>query len=155
MDTLLTKISIDFPNLRLAEGPTFYWSPKDRIVYYRNQADERAQWSLLHEVSHSLLGHTTFNSDFELLLMEVAAWDHAAKVLAPQYAIAIDDDHIQDCLDTYRDWLYQRSTCPACTNNSFQNDEYTYTCFNCDTTWRVSASRHCRPYRKIQKRTTA
>jgi hypothetical protein len=84
---------------------------------------------------------------------EYVSWKgwEKAKQLAESLNYTIDPDHIQDCLDTYRDWLYQRSTCPTCTNCSLQTNSRTYACFNCGTNWNVSSSRMCRPYRKLAK----
>lgn len=153
MDKLLKKLRIAYPKLNFVPGSRFTWSPKTNQIIYKKDTvatDNVAVWSLLHEVGHALLGHNTYKSDFELLALEVAAW-HKAEQLATDYSHTIDEEHIQDCLDTYRDWLYQRSTCPTCTSCSLQIDDKTYCCFNCGGTWRVSASRHCRPYRRKQK----
>jgi hypothetical protein len=148
MNSLIATLSKDYPALGFEPGSVFTWSPKNkRIIYKTDDSGLIASWSLLHEVGHALLDHQDFNSDFELLTMEVEAWEKA-KQLAAQHQITIDDDHIEDCLDTYRDWLYQRSTCPDCTSSSLQTDRRTYECFNCGMTWQVSSSRHCRPYRK-------
>lgn len=150
MDTLLDRLKKDYPGLAFEPGVTFYWSPHDKKVYYREEnqdAGEIAVWSLLHEVGHALLGHNTYQSDFQLLAMEIEAWEKARE-LAAKHDHEIDANHIQDCLDTYRDWLYQRSTCPTCTSCNLQTDSKTYNCFNCGTTWHVSSSRLCRPYRR-------
>jgi replication factor C subunit 3/5 len=73
------------------------------------------------------------------------------KVVAEyKYDINIDDDHIQNCLDTYRNWLHLRSTCPECGIRTLQTDKYTYRCHNCHTIWKVTSERFCRPYRKIE-----
>lgn len=148
MDTLVKHLKKDFPTLAFAPSNTFAWSPKSNSILYIDGArDEKiAHWSLLHEVGHALLEHNSFESDFELLLLEVEAWEKAKK-LAAKYEVLIDDEHIQNCLDTYRDWLYQRSTCPSCTATSMQANKHTYICINCDTSWQVSGSRLCRPYR--------
>jgi len=153
MDTLLAKLQTHFPNLTFQPGVRFSWSPVNNQVIYNKTADKDdvvAVWALLHEVGHGLLGHNRYHSDFELVSMELAAWQQAEK-LAKRYGYSIDSEHIQDCLDTYRDWLYQRSTCPTCTSCSLQIDEHTYCCFNCGGTWRVSRSRLCRAYRRKQK----
>lgn len=149
MDTLLAKLQKAIPGLVFAPGTTFLWSPKSGHVMYRVSApdDTIARWSLLHEVGHALLQHHSYKSDFELLQMEVAAWEMAESI-APDFGETIDEEHVQDCLDTYRDWLYQRSTCPTCTSCSLQTDSRTYECFNCGTVWHVSTSRLCRPYRR-------
>lgn len=150
MLALLEKLKADFPDIRFAEGETFYWSPKDSTVTYAEVSTlpEVAAWSLLHEVSHGILGHAEYKTDFELVQLEVGAWKHAGK-LAKRYGIKIDPEHVQDCLDTYRDWLHRRSTCPECGTVSLQSDPRTYRCFNCRATWHVSNSRFCRPYRRL------
>ena len=153
MEKILSKLKKRFPALSFRAGGRFTWSPKTKQIIYKEDSlstDRIAVWSLLHEVGHALLGHSTYNSDFELLSLETAAWQKA-KELAPAYNQEIDEDHIQDCLDTYRDWLYQRSTCPTCTSCSLQIDSKTYCCFNCGGSWQVSSSRLCRPYRRKQK----
>jgi hypothetical protein len=148
--TLLKQLRMDYPNITFVAGSAFFWSPKDTSVTYndKTQQPEVACWSLLHEVSHGILRHTSYQSDFELMELEVSAW-HKATALAKKYNITIDPEHIQDCLDTYRDWLHRRSSCPTCTTVSLQKDPKTYICFNCDTTWGVSSSRFCRPYRRV------
>ncbi len=149
---LLGRLQLNNPTVVFQAGLSFMWSPSQQVVHYRAEAlaSAEGQWSLIHELAHALLDHQTFTTDFELLQMEVAAWEKA-KVLAKQYNVVMDEDHIQDCLDTYRDWLYQRSTCPTCTSCGMQIDQATYQCLNCKTTWQVSASRLCRPYRRKQK----
>jgi hypothetical protein len=150
MKTLLDRLQTDHPELTFVEGESFYWSPKDKSVTYMHISTlpEVASWSLLHEVSHGILGHKDYSSDFELVQLEVAAWQHA-RVIAKDYGIKINPEHIQDCLDTYRDWLHRRSTCPACGTVSLQQDSRTYKCINCSTIWNVSHSRFCRPYRRL------
>lgn len=153
MKPLLSKLRRDFPAISFVPGPRFVWSPAANQVLYKKSASEddtTVIWALLHEVGHAVLGHGKYGSDFELVLLESAAW-HQAEGLAKRYGHQIDPEHIQDCLDTYRDWLYQRSTCPTCTVTSLQTDSKTYTCFNCSTSWRVSKSRLCRAYRRKQK----
>ena len=154
MEKLLASLRRDFPDLAFAPSDIFSWSSRKQTVNYAKvPADPvHAVWSLLHEMGHALLNHTTYQTDFELVKMEAAAWDRAA-ALGKKYSHIIDVDHIQDCLDTYRDWLYQRSKCPRCTVTSLQKDMHTYSCYNCDTEWRVSRSKLCRPYRLLQKET--
>ncbi len=133
------------------EGETFYWSPAEEVVYYRpdNTTDE-GSWALLHETGHALLKHTKYYSDIELVLMEVEAWEEA-KSMAKDMKITIDEDHIQDCLDSYREWLHKRSLCPQCELSGIQLDVKTYTCIFCQEKWNVSSDRFCRPYRRSLK----
>jgi hypothetical protein len=135
-------------SVTLLSGDTFLWSPKDKTVVYdfTKLVEDTGQWSLLHEIAHATLGHQTYESDFELLQLEVAAWEEA-KQSGAKLHIDIDDNYIEDCLDTYRDWLHQRSTCPTCGSVGLQHDPREYRCHNCLSTWHVSTSRFCRPYR--------
>ena len=152
MHTLITKLPSDFHDLAFEPGIEFCWSPKTQTIIYIPDVDDTTigAWSLLHEVAHALLKHNSYNSDFELLHLEAAAW-HKAAELAKTYGYQIDSDHIQDCLDTYRDWLHQRSTCPLCGTTSLQETARKYRCHNCGTSWTVTASRFCRPYRRLHK----
>lgn len=102
--------------------------------------------AILHEIAHSLLAHKNYLLDIELLNMEVAAWARARK-LAKDFSVSIDEVHINDCLDSYRLWLYKRSRCPNCQNTGFQQDGNTYRCFICFASWRVAASHTLRPRR--------
>lgn len=149
MDQLINKLRVKFPQLRFATGKQFSWSPKSGEIIYKDSAhDQKAEWSLLHETGHALLGHHAYGADFELVRMEVDAWEKA-KSLGHDIGVTIDEDHIQDCLDTYRDWLYRRSICPSCGTKCLQQDDHChYRCHNCHTTWQVTASRFGRAYRR-------
>lgn len=147
MKKLIAKLTRNYPQLRFTAADTFFWSPKEQTVYYdENQENKSAQWTLLHETAHGILGHTTYRSDLELLQLETDAWQKATTI-APGYDISIPSYFIQDCLDSYRDWLHARSTCPNCQSRSLQKDTRHYQCFNCKHVWKVTSSRLCRPYR--------
>jgi hypothetical protein len=149
METVLTRLKTTFQDITFEPGDTFFWSPKNQKITYDAGApptDQHATWALLHETAHALLGHKKYQYDVDLLLLEVEAWQRA-KGLAESFGITIEEDHIQDCLDTYRDWLHQRATCPRCSTVSLQIPRQDYRCHNCAATWTVSSSRFCRPYR--------
>lgn len=148
MQKLVAKLSQAHPEIRFVAADTFYWSPKDGTVYYvkKHKEPSHAEWTLLHETAHSLLGHTTYASDLELLQLETDAWQKA-RSLATSYNMEISENFIEDCLDSYRDWLHARSTCPSCSLKTLQTDPRHYQCHNCKHTWKVSTSRLCRPYR--------
>jgi hypothetical protein len=149
MKPLVAKLQARFPALRFTAGDQFSWSPETNEIIYKESARGRqAIWSLLHETGHALLGHDAYKADFELLRLEMAAWEQA-RHLAEELKITIDESHIQDCLDTYRDWLYKRSICPSCNTKSLQQGDFVhYRCHNCHTTWRVTPSRFARAYRR-------
>ena len=151
MRDIIDQLQVAYPELRFTVGEQFCWSPETREIFYKAGAGgKRANWSLLHETGHALLQHQDYQADFELLKLEVAAWQKARQ-LAAAVDITIDEDHIEDCLDTYRDWLHKRSICPTCTTKGLQQDDHQhYRCFNCHTVWRVSTSRFCRAYRSTK-----
>ena len=149
----MTKQIIDFtnkllPGIQLEPGDSFFWSPKQNKITYNETtiSSPIGIWSMLHEAAHAQMNHTNYNSDLNLLKLEVEAWNEAKK-LAKKFGIEIDENHIQDCLDTYRDWLHRRSTCPNCEVVCLQSTSTLYYCHNCNASWHVSASRFCRPYR--------
>lgn len=149
LHSLLKQLGEDFPEIELVESTRFAWhAGKKRVSFMKgSQANtERAAWSLLHELGHAQLGHTDYNYDIELLQLEAAAWDKAHE-LAKSYCIEIEDSYVQDCLDTYRDWLHMRATCPICFDRTLQSTPSRYRCLNCQTEWSVTRSRLCRPYR--------
>jgi hypothetical protein len=148
MQEVTKALSTQFPHLSFRAGRGFYWSaPAGEVVYRKNAQGQRAIWSLLHETSHALLSHESYHNDFELIEMEVAAWERAKHLANDLGLPAIDEGHLQDCLDTYRDWLHKRSVCPNCATKSLQATSQEYHCFNCGTQWRVTPSRFCRTYR--------
>ena len=144
----ITALAKDYPNFGFKAGKQDHWSPKTSTITYRgDEALQKMKFSVLHELAHAILGHKNYHSDFELLKLESEAWKLAAKI-GKKYAVKIDEDHIQNCLDTYRDWLHQRSRCPACGMHVLQSDPRHYHCFNCGACWSVTSGRFVRPYRK-------
>lgn len=153
-NNILTELEVHLSSVTFKPGSTFSWSPQTQTVTFRQDAIDASEgiWSLLHESAHAILQHHIYKTDFELLTLEVAAWQESKK-LGSQFGIEVDENYIQDCLDTYRDWLHKRSTCPTCGNIGMQHTASEYRCHNCGTSWKVSSARFCRPYRR--KETTS
>lgn len=150
MEPFVAKLRQDYPAFRFVRGRQAVWSARTRQISYGSDESTPSLWSLLHELGHALLNHDNYESDADLLSKEVAAWEKA-KQLAQRYGLVIEEDHIQRCLDTYRDWLYKRSSCPECGSHGIQRSEQLYSCLNCQANWRISSQRFCRPYR-LRKR---
>ncbi len=148
MDAVVNKLKNIIPDIKFVNGQSFRWSPATQTITYPPNFKDRtvAIWSLLHETGHAILHHRDYSSDVELLLLEVNAWGKA-KEIGHKLHINIDENHVQDCIDTYRDWLHQRGTCPRCGVVSLQINSHTYRCHNCACEWHVTTSRFCRPYR--------
>lgn len=137
---LLARVRKDFPLIQFAAGQLFSWSASRQTVTYAK--DSHADLLLLHELSHAILEHATYQADIELLRQESAAWAHAVK-LASHYGVDVDHDFIEDNLDSYRDWLHVRSLCPTCGQIGLQNQKKTYSCLNCRSSWGVNDARQC------------
>lgn len=148
MKKLVDKLTKEYPDLNFTLSDSFCWSPDRQTVYYAvyKNKNPKHSWTLLHETAHALLNHKTYQTDLELLKMETEAWEKA-QALAKQYDITISFNYIEDCLDSYRDWLHLRSNCPQCNMRCLQKDSHHYQCHNCKHIWKVSGSRLCRPYR--------
>lgn len=141
MPSLLPKLKTDYPAFSFTAGARFAWSPKIDTVFY-DKADQKNHNLLLHELAHGILGHHDYSKDVELVALESKAWDKALE-LAETYAVSITDDTVQESLDTYREWLHARSTCPHCEAIGYQSAKNTYTCVACTHTWRVNEARIC------------
>lgn len=141
MPSLVARISHDLPELHFIAAEDFLWSPTDSTVYYRDDADG-AEASLLHEVGHALLEHHDYAQDVALVRIEMQAWERARE-LADRYGITIREDDVQDHLDTYREWLHARSTCPRCEATGYEEKKRIYRCLTCQHTWRVNEARTC------------
>ena len=147
MEKLIVKLRADYPGLTFAPDTVAHWSPQANQISYTSDSDDESIWGTLHELGHALLSHQSYTTDVSLLEKEVSAWAKA-ETLARRYDITIDEAHIQNCLDTYRNWLHQRSSCPACRAQGAQSADKRYSCINCKTTWQVSTARFCRAYRR-------
>ena len=144
----VNEIKKRFPQFHFFEHEVFHWSPKNNIVYYNAEELDKPEgiFQLLHEVGHALSSHTDYESGVQLLRIEAEAWKQAQE-LAEGYGLKIKDKQIERCLDSYRDWLYLRSTCPTCSTISLETSANHYHCFNCLQKWKVPANQITRSYR--------
>lgn len=142
---LAARLAQNYPDVQFVPTKRFAWDAGKQQISYQTSGQHH-ELALLHELGHALLGHTAYVHDIELIQLELAAWEKA-RTLAATYDIPFNEDYAQDCLDTYRDWLHLRATCPTCFGRALQASTKHYRCFNCQTEWSVSRSRLCRPYR--------
>lgn len=152
MSWLIKRLKIDFPDITFQQVPSgpdsFAWLPSTLTVSYSPRAPHAVAF-LFHELSHGVLEHHAYSRDVELLSMEMSAWAKARQ-LAEQYELTISEAVVQDALDTYREWLHARSTCPTCTATGYQIEASTYECPACLERWHVNEARSCalRRYRQ-------
>lgn len=139
-----------FSDIEFVPSGFFAYSASEDLINYDPECieDDLGKLDLLHEISHYLLGHIDYDYDIELLLMEVAAWDKT-KELTKKFDVIIDQDYVDECIDTYDKWLNARSTCPECDNFSLQLSEGIYKCFICKTVWKVNKRKDKRTIRQI------
>ncbi len=140
--SLVHKLARDYPEYTFSPGDHFRWASGSLEITY-DPSNKHANEHTLHELAHALLKHTDYSRDIQLITIERDAWQCARDELGPQYEVAITDTVIQDSLDTYRDWLHARSTCPNCQATGMQYKKHHYHCVACQHTWRVNDARVC------------
>ncbi len=129
------------------------WSPNTTSITYdvdRNGSND-GRLALVHEIGHALLEHRIYQFDAELVKMEMDAWEMTRK-LAASYGIAVDENYIAECIDSYDHWMTKRATCPDCTNFSLQRARDEYSCFGCGAVWQVNWRKDRRVTRRITHR---
>lgn len=137
--SLIKALDVTFTDITFEQSDTSAWNPQKRTVYY--EPDISAA-QLLHEVGHAVLGHAAYRRDVELVRMEREAWQKA-EILSADYGVSIQPSEIETHLDSYREWLHARSTCPRCSANGIQSSRHHFRCIECRSTWRVNDARAC------------
>lgn len=140
--SLYKRLKSDFPGYKFVKSNGFWWSAATQTIHLDPLADNYEAFSL-HELSHAILEHQGYEYDIDLVKLERDAWHYAKNTLAVEYDIPIDEQTIQDNLDTYRDWLHARSSCPDCEAIGLQTKQQTYRCLACGHQWRVNDARIC------------
>lgn len=136
VNKLFERLQKDYANLRFLQGKKFAFRPGEGSGTVIFEAIEEwkdvqeYQLCLLHEVGHALLEHKNFKMDAERVKMECAAWEKARELCA-KYGIEYNEEVAQGRLDSYRDWLHQRSRCRNCGLTRFQTRDGEYHCPGC------------------------
>ena len=129
MADLISRLKKDYPEFRFREGAKFAFRPPKTITVGPHEPSD--ELLILHELSHAILGHKDFKMDVTRLKMEKDAWAKARE-LATKYDVTTDEALVQRELDTYRDWLHQKSRCPKCGLTRFQTPDRVYHCPRCE-----------------------
>ena len=124
---LIVQLKMDYPKIRFRLGKKFAFRPPRTIFFAEGQELE-----LLHELGHARLEHDFYTTDIERLRMERAAWEQARE-FCKYYGVEYDEDFVEEELDSYRDWLHQRSKCSQCAQTRFQGAGGEYHCPFCDS----------------------
>jgi hypothetical protein len=148
--SLLERVTGDFSDLTFVSGEHFEWQPDSHTIVY-DVDDPYFDAHLLHEVSHATLKHASYDRDIDLIAMERDAWQLAKIEMADRYNVRVPASILHHDMDTYREWLHARSTCPHCESNGLQIKKREYRCVTCLKIWRVNEARTCqlRRYRII------
>jgi hypothetical protein len=137
--SLRATLATDFPALGFIDDTLFFWSSSDHTIHI-GPPQPHHNLLILHELGHAVLQHTDYRLDIELLQLEVAAWNRARE-LAAHYHVPYRQSFIERHLDTYRNWLAHRSTCPHCHQTGYQTVNQIYHCPSCFTRWRTRINR--------------
>jgi hypothetical protein len=147
----ITLISKRYPELKFKLSSNFYWDPRTITINYPNpiayqHSDLSFNTKLLHELSHGILGHSSYSSDLNLIKIESAAWALSFQ-LPKELSIPASKKVYQKAIYSYLDWMLSRSSCPECKKGGLQYKQTTFFCLNCKNAWSVGSSRFKRPYR--------
>lgn len=126
---LLDRLVRDFPEIQFRNGKKFLFRPPKTIVLGAEEPYDSLL--LMHELGHALSRHKTFDVLATRLKMEREAWEKARE-LCKIYGIEYNEDIVERELDTYREWLDQKSRCPKCGLTRFQTPDGEFHCPRCD-----------------------
>ena len=118
-------------------GEEFKFTPPATIYYnpsFLGLPHGKITLLTLHEAAHAVLKHKDYDEDIQLLKMESEAWERA-KRMCEKYDVQWDEDFVQDRLDSYRDWVHERSLCPVCEVSGYQDAGLKYHCAMCGKIW--------------------
>ena len=107
----LNLLISDFPEFSFKKGRKFLFRAPKSISYL--DQNENFPLLLLHELSHALLKHASYSTSVERLTLERDAWVKT-RSLCKKYSIPFSDELAESELDTYRDWLHQKTLCKTC-----------------------------------------
>lgn len=134
VDKIVERVRRDFPGLRFRMGKKFMYRFPGTITYERTvegKMNTEFGLQLLHEIGHAICEHKFFTTDPERLKMEREAWE-VARRLSVRYEVDYDAEFVEQEMDTYRDWLHQRSKCRRCGLTRYQTKDGVYHCPRCE-----------------------
>lgn len=131
-NNFIAKLKKDFPDFRFISGRRFSFRPPKTIVIGPDEGDKTLML-LFHELGHALSGRYAYQTSVERLKIETIAWQTGKKAYQKYSELPPwDDDFVEETLDTYRDWLHQKSKCPSCKLTMVQTEAGKWVCPFCD-----------------------
>ena len=126
----LKKLISLYPNINFKTGKKFKYKPK-KTIYYSLSETDNFPLLILHELAHATLGHFSFKTDLERLKIESEAWEET-KNLCQKFNLPFSENFAETELDTYREWLHQKSRCQNCGLIRFETPDGIYHCPRCE-----------------------
>jgi hypothetical protein len=134
--SFIKALQAEFSQFSFRPGPRFKWKYPKSIFFEQNEAIPFEYFALqtLHELGHALSGHKDYKTDVERLKLESEAWQRAKREISAHknWQIEYNEDFAENALDSYRDWLHQKSKCKKCGLTCFQTADGIYHCPKCD-----------------------
>lgn len=136
----LDSLIFAFPEFSFRPGKKFKFRPKKTIYYippeiFETETEknplETFPLLLSHELAHASLKHFSYSTNLERLKIELAAWEETKKI-CKKFEIPFSEELMNLELDTYRDWLNQKSLCKTCGLTRFETPDGIYFCPRCD-----------------------
>ena len=132
MDDIVKQLKKDYPDFRFIDGARFSFKPPKTIVIGPYEG-EKTPMLLFHELGHALSKKYSYKLGIERLKIESIAWQTGKKAYQNYSNLPLwDNDFVEDNLDTYRDWLHQKSTCKTCGLTMYQDVNNSWRCPYCD-----------------------
>ncbi len=141
--SLLSSKNLDFlkdlisayPEFTFRPGKKFSFRPPKSIHYLED--NDNFRFLLLHELAHALLGHFSFSTSLERLKIERDAWEKTRSLCA-EYKIPFDESLAEAELNTYRDWVHQKTLCKCCGLSCLELNSESLYCPFCQKTYKRS-----------------
>ena len=133
--SFLDTIKHAYPTFSFRPGPKFLFRPPKSIYY--QEMDDNYRLLLLHELSHALLGHFSYEKSLERLQIERDAWEKTRE-LCEKHSVAFDESVAESELDTYRDWVHQKTLCKTCGLTCLEVSPESLYCPFCQKTFKRS-----------------
>ena len=141
------RLDRDFPEVEFRwNRPKFsYQMQNGKKVVFLGGPQPNFSLLALHELGHALCGHESYDTHIARLKIESEAWERANTVFLnyqkqaqdnPDLARILpewDEDFVQEKLDTYREWLHQKSKCKKCGLTMYQTKDGKYHCPRCES----------------------
>jgi len=131
--SFLKMLKTTYPDFSFKPGHKFVFRPKKTICYI--EANDNFRMLLLHELAHAILGHFSFDRSLERLEIERDAWEKTRELCAI-YDVPFDENLAESELNSYRDWVHQKTLCKTCGLTCLEVSSESLYCPSCQKTYK-------------------